>query len=734
MPEPPLLPGVDEGLPNLYTRDSQSGALAAVTTEPPAPILASGSEYCLTYAGATPGMGRVFFAAKGALAGEAQGEAAADGFNLYESDRSRPPSETLRLISVLPDRAPATPTKSSGFGASPSAGCALVGGPRMAGAVSEDGERLYWSGPAPAGGSALYLRANPAAPESARVHGAATGTGDTVGEATGTGTVTKFTKTVKGVKLTGAAAPEVGQPISDAHAYIPAGATVATVTVESEEEGKKTYKLTFAASGSASESLAGDELTLAGSPTVSNLATASGAFEEGQELAGPAIAPGTTILSCAPACGAAATALTLSAPATASAVASPLAATSPCTEAATKACTISLGAGSSYWGASEDGSRALYTNGAELRLFEATPEGAGLATSTTTIAGAVRGVLGYSAGLTTAYFLSTEAIAGAEADGAGEAPTGGQNNLYAWREGKGVRFIAALAEGTADSTDWSPDPTSQSARASASGEQLAFLSARGLTGYDNLQAAPGDCSPTFGGRCREAYLYDYGANSLRCASCNPSGERPAGEASLPASKTSLAQPRYLSDDGARLFFESADALSPRDTNEKSDVYEYERPGTGGCTEAGYAYSPEAAACVYPISSGQSADASYLLDASSNGRDVFLGTREALYPGDEDELFDVYDARAGGGFPFQAPSPPPAPEAGRGAATSPGLLPGAGTAAFAGPGNQAARRPRCPKGRRRVHRHGKVPLREAAPRKAPRQQAPPKAAPQRRAGR
>ena len=42
------------------------------------------------------------------------------------------------------------------------------------------------------------------------------------------------------------------------------------------------------------------------------------------------------------------------------------------------------------------------------------------------------------------------------------------------------------------------------------------------------------------------------------------------------------QPRYLSDSG-RLFFDSPDALVPRDTNGLEDVYEYEPEGVGGCT-------------------------------------------------------------------------------------------------------------------------------------------------------
>jgi hypothetical protein len=110
-----------------------------------------------------------------------------------------------------------------------------------------------------------------------------------------------------------------------------------------------------------------------------------------------------------------------------------------------------------------------------------------------------------------------------------------------------------------------------------------------------------------------------------------------------------------------------------------------------------------------ISSGQSGRESSLIDASPTGSDVFFATLSSLWPGDPG-LVDVYDARVGGGFPAppepagscegeSCQSPPPAPEA-----------PTPASATYSGPGNLAApkrKARKCPKGKRKVKREGKV---------------------------
>jgi hypothetical protein len=225
-----------------------------------------------------------------------------------------------------------------------------------------------------------------------------------------------------------------------------------------------------------------------------------------------------------------------------------------------------------------------------------------------------------------------------EENAAGQKALEGANNLYLYHEGK-ASFIARLSG--ADQMDWEAQPKRLSARVSPDGKHLAFLSVESpaLVGYENTVT--------------QAFLYDAEANTLSCASCNPTGERPLGPAALPPWSNVYEGPRYLSDDGSRLFFESLDALALADENELRDVYEFERPGAGNCTTQSGTYDPVSGGCHFLVSSGKSGAESYLLDASSSGRDAFFSTRSQLVGWDTNENYDVYDYREGGGFPEPA---------------------------------------------------------------------------------
>jgi hypothetical protein len=159
------------------------------------------------------------------------------------------------------------------------------------------------------------------------------------------------------------------------------------------------------------------------------------------------------------------------------------------------------------------------------------------------------------------------------------------------------------------------------------------MSDRSLTGYDNVDA-------NSGARDEQVYLYEAPSHQLACASCNPSLGRPAGPSSIPRGTIfsnegrggeALHQSRVLSSDGKRLFFDSGDALLPQDSNGKQDVYEYENGG------------------VHLLSGGTSGEDTSFVDASLNGDDVFFITKQQLVGQDNDELSDLYDARANGGF-------------------------------------------------------------------------------------
>lgn len=299
----------------------------------------------------------------------------------------------------------------------------------------------------------------------------------------------------------------------------------------------------------------------------------------------------------------------------------------------------------------------------------------------------------------------------------------------------GVKWSASLVAilSGADVKDWGPGKLPNVAsRVSSNGLFLAFMSERNLTGFDNRDAVNGEPD-------QEVYLYDATLNHLVCASCNPTGQRPAGvydpgiggypgllvdrpavwegrwlAGSLPSwtrnSDTNTNyQSRYLSNDG-RLFFDSPDALVAQDINGLEDVYEYEPPqGTSEspsdtCTTASDTYSADAGGCVNLISSGTSAEESAFLDASESGDDAFFLTQARLVPADYDKSFDVYDAHvcgasaaipapsgglAGGPCPSVVAEPPACTtaDACRAApAPQPGIFGAPPSATFSGAGN------------------------------------------------
>lgn len=394
---------------------------------------------------------------------------------------------------------------------------------------------------------------------------------------------------------------------------------------------------------------------------------------------------------------------------------------------------VGPGGGGRFRAASADGAKVFFTDSTlltpasgpgDLYLYDIEAPGGSRLTDLTAGAsggGQVQGVIGAAEDGSRAYFVATSVLTGAEKNEQGAQAVAGEPNLYVWTAGGSVHYIATLtASGSyTDTLDWSGKPREQTARVSPNGRFLAFQSAKSLTGFDNTAGGRrSSCgvNPVFGTalgpQCPEAYVFDAGTGKLSCASCGPAGARPAGAASLPTWNSPFEQPRYLSDDG-RAFFQTFDSLALKDTNGKQDVYEFEQPGVDSCSATSPAFNSSSGGCVYLISSGVSADESYFLDASANALDVFFSTRQQLVPADQDERFDVYDAREGGGFP----PPPPAPPSCSGEACRPlQATPSESSPtsfSFVGPGNVKPRHRRhkganrrCAKGGHRVHRHGK----------------------------
>jgi hypothetical protein len=326
--------------------------------------------------------------------------------------------------------------------------------------------------------------------------------------------------------------------------------------------------------------------------------------------------------------------------------------------------------GGAFQLATPDGAHAFFVRGEHLFRFDVASE----ASVDLTPAGGVKGVLGASADGLRVYFATATAIFLAQGITLGE--------------------VAAAP----DAVNY--PPSTGTARVTADGTRLAFVSAAtGLTPYDNADAGGAPKSHA------QIYLFDATANSLVCASCIPTGERPSGPASIPGAvangqgegATRMYKPRALSADGRRLFFDSPDALVLQDSNSERDVYEWEAGGTGSCAK------PQG--CLQLISSGRASGGGTFLDASASGSDVFFLTDGSLVRSDPG-AFDVYDARENGGFP-EPPTPFPCEEDACQPLPSPPIDPSPGTL-FPNTGNPPVHFPKAkkPKGKSKKAKGGK----------------------------
>jgi hypothetical protein len=200
------------------------------------------------------------------------------------------------------------------------------------------------------------------------------------------------------------------------------------------------------------------------------------------------------------------------------------------------------------------------------------------------------------------------------------------------------------------------------------GNDAVFLSTIPYTGYVN-------------GRFEEVFRFDTPSGALGCVSCNPTGIRASGGASLARNGLSLT-------DEGRVFFDTTEPLVPRDLDQKEDVYEWEN----GVTNL--------------VSTGLSPFNSSLLTASARGTDAYFFTRDTLAPQDTNgSLVKVYDARENGGFPY---TPPPvsckASDECHGPSTQPGASPPINT--LAGTGGNEAQKPVVTCKKSQVKKHGK----------------------------
>jgi hypothetical protein len=208
-----------------------------------------------------------------------------------------------------------------------------------------------------------------------------------------------------------------------------------------------------------------------------------------------------------------------------------------------------------------------------------------------------------------------------------EAPNG---NTYAWFHG--IPGVAAEPS-PEPQTNWDATPDGRFLLFDTSYELKAGYSTTGA-----CRTFP-DTGGGSNGHCEELYRYDStepvseGVAGVRdnpvCVSCAPSDVGPRSNAQI--ARSTIGSPgeglvRAMSDDGAYVFFDTADSLVPQDVNGSLDVYEWHEGR------------------LSLISSGSDAAPSFFLGASADGSDVFFGTHARLVPADTDTAGDVYDAR------------------------------------------------------------------------------------------
>jgi hypothetical protein len=338
----------------------------------------------------------------------------------------------------------------------------------------------------------------------------------------------------------------------------------------------------------------------------------------------------------------------------------------PLTEAATCAATIpcpgaAARAPAYFSGASEDGSRVYFTTTASLSAGDgdsqndlylatigcptATPECAiseKVVTSLTQASHAqsgeaaeVQGVVKIAPDGSRAYFVA-RGVLSSNANSRGARAVKGADNLYVYDATSGQNtFIAALEEG--DTSLWQES----GGEVQSAGPDARYLV---FSTYAQLVASDTD-------NAKDVYRYDAQTGALVRVSVGEggyaaNGNSNDGSAIIEPLSLELARVveqrvmvgRAISEDGSRVVFTSAAALSPNATNRLRDLYEWHDGG------------------VSMISSGSATSRDAYATISASGRDVFFVTGQGLVPQDTDGQRDVYDARLGEGFPAEAAKP------------------------------------------------------------------------------
>ena len=376
--------------------------------------------------------------------------------------------------------------------------------------------------------------------------------------------------------------------------------------------------------------------------------------------------------------------------------------------------TVQISGSALFQGASSDGSKVFFTEGASLYEDEIQ---AGAVTAHALLAEGVQGVTRISEDGSHVYFVSGDALTSSE-NGLEQEAVAGSENLYVYDTlTTETKFVAELCSGRetsgsvtgvrqcpgsgSDAQLWQANDT-RPAQDSGCLEGVATCEPGRYLVFDTyaqlIRSGPEADTDT----ALDVYRYDALTGQIRRVSVGVEGHdhngnnnafdativAPTfGEGSLTAQYE--LRNRAISENGT-VVFTTEEPLSVDAVNGLQNVYTWHE--AGGESSAGM------------ISSGSSvtSDEEPVIDVS--GRDVFFQTTAGLVPQDTDGLRDVYDARIEGGFPaapVQAGGCSGA--ACQGPPSVPVLLAPPASATFSGLGNPAPPSEKAAKKQRRLTR-------------------------------
>jgi hypothetical protein len=232
------------------------------------------------------------------------------------------------------------------------------------------------------------------------------------------------------------------------------------------------------------------------------------------------------------------------------------------------------------------------------------------------------------------YFVAEGVVASNE-NGNAEKAIEGASNLYVYERDAAFPSGHAVFIGRLSSS-------SPVAQTTPDGRFLVFADAAAVT--------PDDKSAV-----QQVFEYDAQTGALVRVSIgdqgfNSNGNTNVDAASLPpgtAQNIGVSSHPGVSGDGSKVVFMSSNGLTPQALNDAV------LPGTSHFATNVYEYS---GGRVYLISDGRAVNANQdteLTGIDESGRNIFFGIADRLVPQDTDQLFDIYDARQGGGFPAPA---------------------------------------------------------------------------------